>query len=223
MLPVRNCETFTAVLLLGASACAADPHVPGQFVHHPDIAIRLWAAEPLVIDPVAVAFTADGSCFVAEMRDLPFGIDPDRRPGGAVRRLRDTDGDGTAESLHPLERIAPPPWGPSSPPRGGERQTPPALPPPGANRTTPASETPPPPWREPPPPPGANRSTPLERIAPPPWSESLHPPARIASVPRCARAQRCAWAKKTRRKNARTKSVTAFGSGMGFAPGFVRR
>jgi hypothetical protein len=109
VLPVRNCETFTAVLLLGASACAADPHVPGQFVHHPDIAIRLWAAEPLVIDPVAVAFTADGSCFVAEMRDLPFGIDPDRRPGGAVRRLRDTDGDGTAESLHPLERIAPPP------------------------------------------------------------------------------------------------------------------
>lgn len=97
VLRLNNRVAVTAALLLVASACAADPHVPGQFEHHPDIAIQLWAAEPLVIDPVAVAFTADGSCFVAEMRDYPFGIGPDRRPGGAVRRLRDTDGDGVAD------------------------------------------------------------------------------------------------------------------------------
>ena len=53
-----------AVLLLGGSLAAVeaaseplaavDPHAPGQFDHHPDIAIQLWAAEPLVVDPVAV-------------------------------------------------------------------------------------------------------------------------------------------------------------------------
>jgi putative membrane-bound dehydrogenase-like protein len=96
-----------AVLLLGGSLAAVeaaseplaavDPHAPGQFDHHPDIAIQLWAAEPLVVDPVAVSFAADGTCFVAEMRDYPFGVGPDRRPGGTVRRLRDTDGDGAAD------------------------------------------------------------------------------------------------------------------------------
>ncbi|MFM1903098.1 MAG: hypothetical protein RLZZ440_998 [Planctomycetota bacterium] len=77
---------------------AADLHAPGQFEHHPDIRIELWAAEPLVIDPVAISFAADGSCFVAEMRDYPFGFGPDRRPGGVVRLLRDTDGDGAADA-----------------------------------------------------------------------------------------------------------------------------
>lgn len=78
-------------------AVPGDPHRPLQFDHHPDIAIELWAAEPMLVDPVAVSFAADGSCYVAEMRDYPFGFGPDRRPGGAVRRLRDTDGDGRAD------------------------------------------------------------------------------------------------------------------------------
>nr|AGW45552.1 beta-galactosidase [uncultured bacterium Lac161] len=52
--------------------------------------LELVAAEPLVIDPIALAFDADGRLFVIEMNDYP-----DRKQHrGRVRRLVDTDGDG---------------------------------------------------------------------------------------------------------------------------------
>jgi putative membrane-bound dehydrogenase-like protein len=52
--------------------------------------LELVAAEPLVIDPIALAFDADGRLFVIEMNDYP---DHSARLG-QVRRLEDTDGDG---------------------------------------------------------------------------------------------------------------------------------
>lgn len=66
--------------------------------------VELVAAEPLVVDPVAIDWAADGSLWVAEMADYPLGIDPppgpnqQGRPGGRVRRLRDEDGDGMLDS-----------------------------------------------------------------------------------------------------------------------------
>jgi putative membrane-bound dehydrogenase-like protein len=68
-----------------------------EFAHHPDIAISLFAAEPLVVDPVALAFSSNGDLFVVEMRDYPYGLPPDGKPGGTIRLLRDTDGDGQAD------------------------------------------------------------------------------------------------------------------------------
>ena len=65
--------------------------------HHPDIEIQLFASEPDVVDPVALDFAADGSCFVVEMRDYPYGFGDQRRPGGTIRLLRDTDDDGRAD------------------------------------------------------------------------------------------------------------------------------
>jgi len=87
---------FLAAIVAGQLA-VADLHGPDQFEHHPDITIQLWAAEPMVVDPVAASFAADGSCYVVEMRDYPFGVGPDRKPGGTIRRLRDTDGNGQAD------------------------------------------------------------------------------------------------------------------------------
>lgn len=52
--------------------------------------IELVAAEPLVMDPVAVDWGADGSVWVAEMADYPYGVEG----GGRVARLLDTNGDG---------------------------------------------------------------------------------------------------------------------------------
>lgn len=55
---------------------------------------ELMAAEPLVASPVAIDFAADGRLWVAEMYDYPSGVDNNFTPGGRVRLVRDTDGDG---------------------------------------------------------------------------------------------------------------------------------
>lgn len=60
----------------------------------PELRAVLVAAEPLVVDPVAIDFAPDGSLWVAEMHDYPEGVDGGFQPGGRVRLLRDDDGDG---------------------------------------------------------------------------------------------------------------------------------
>ena len=58
------------------------------------LAVQLAAAEPLVVDPVAIDWSADGRLWVAEMRDYPMGMDGHWKPGGRVKVLEDGDGDG---------------------------------------------------------------------------------------------------------------------------------
>jgi putative membrane-bound dehydrogenase-like protein len=53
--------------------------------------LQLVAAEPLVTEPIALAFDEDGRLFVVEMNDFPEG---DKQHPGQVKRLEDTDGDG---------------------------------------------------------------------------------------------------------------------------------
>src|SRR5437867_9964731 len=57
----------------------------------PGFRIELVAAEPLVVDPIALGFDENGRLYVLEMRDYP-----ERRAEklGRVRLLEDTDGDG---------------------------------------------------------------------------------------------------------------------------------
>lgn len=67
--------------------------------------VELVAAEPLVQDPTAIAWGADGKLWVAEMADYPLGPgakyetqDAPGEPGGRIRFLEDTDGDGRYDS-----------------------------------------------------------------------------------------------------------------------------
>ncbi|HEY7158127.1 MAG TPA: PVC-type heme-binding CxxCH protein, partial [Gemmataceae bacterium] len=60
----------------------------------PDLIAELVAAEPLVTSPVAIDWSADGRLWVAEMVDYPTGTKGDYKPGGRVKILEDTDGDG---------------------------------------------------------------------------------------------------------------------------------
>ncbi len=56
--------------------------------------VELVAAEPIVVDPVAFDWGADGRLWVVEMRDYPLGVDGKGKPGGVVKVLEDTNGDG---------------------------------------------------------------------------------------------------------------------------------
>src|SRR6185436_10639833 len=60
----------------------------------PGFVVQQMAAEPLTMDPVAFNWGADGKLWVAEMGDYPLGLDGKGSPGGRVRVLEDTDGDG---------------------------------------------------------------------------------------------------------------------------------
>ncbi|MFO0909170.1 MAG: neutral/alkaline non-lysosomal ceramidase N-terminal domain-containing protein [Isosphaeraceae bacterium] len=81
-----------------ASPDMPPPKSPAQaleaFRLKPGLRIELVAAEPLVLDPVAIDFGADGKLWVCEMRDYPTGIDGNWKPGGVVKVLTDTNGDG---------------------------------------------------------------------------------------------------------------------------------
>lgn len=59
-----------------------------------DLEVELVAAEPMVTDPVAIDWGPDGRLWIAEMHDYPAGIDGKFKPGGRIRVLTDTDGDG---------------------------------------------------------------------------------------------------------------------------------
>ncbi|HYG78089.1 MAG TPA: PVC-type heme-binding CxxCH protein [Planctomycetota bacterium] len=56
--------------------------------------VQLVAAEPLTLDPVAFDWGPDGRLWVAEMADYPLGMDGKMKPGGRIRVLEDTNGDG---------------------------------------------------------------------------------------------------------------------------------
>ena len=56
--------------------------------------VELVAAEPLVMDPIDVAWGADGRLWVVEMADYPQGIDGRGKPGGRIRFLESTRRDG---------------------------------------------------------------------------------------------------------------------------------
>ncbi len=56
--------------------------------------VELVASEPLIISPVAIDWGADGKLWVVEMADYPMGMDGKMKPGGRVRVLEDTKGDG---------------------------------------------------------------------------------------------------------------------------------
>ncbi len=60
----------------------------------PGLKVELIAAEPLVMDPISLDWGPDGKLWVVEMSDYPLGPDGKGTPGGRVRFLEDTNGDG---------------------------------------------------------------------------------------------------------------------------------
>jgi putative membrane-bound dehydrogenase-like protein len=66
----------------------------------PGLEIQLVASEPLVRDPVAIAFDQRGRMFVVEYGDYPIGPEDGGDPLSRVVYLEDTDGDGQVDKRH---------------------------------------------------------------------------------------------------------------------------
>jgi putative membrane-bound dehydrogenase-like protein len=80
--------------------CQPPEKALAQFETAPGFQVRLAAAEPDVVDPIAAAFDENGHLYVCEMRDYPFKPAEGKEPIGTIRLLRDTDGDGTFDESH---------------------------------------------------------------------------------------------------------------------------
>ena len=104
-------------LSLGAAAIAAAAEAQPSVAPPPEAVLRdtrvadgfvmeLVAAEPAVVDPVAVTFDEEGTPYVVEYRDYPQGPPTGSPPLSRVVRLLDDDGDGRYESSTPVaERL----------------------------------------------------------------------------------------------------------------------
>jgi putative membrane-bound dehydrogenase-like protein len=82
----------------------------------PGFTVELVASEPLVQDPIAFEWGPDGKLWVVEMADYPLGMDGHGQPGGRVKFLEDTDGDGLFDKVTVfLDKVPFPtgvfPWG----------------------------------------------------------------------------------------------------------------
>jgi putative membrane-bound dehydrogenase-like protein len=82
-------------LLAGLQPPPLSPEQSLGAIHvRPGFKVALVAAEPLVQDPIAFEWGADGKLWVVEMGDYPLGIDGKGTPGGKVLFLEDTNNDG---------------------------------------------------------------------------------------------------------------------------------
>jgi len=82
-------------MLQGVEPAAKTPEASLRSMRpRPGFQVELVAAEPLVQSPIAFAWGADGKLWVVEMGDYPLGVDGKGKPGGRIKYLEDTNGDG---------------------------------------------------------------------------------------------------------------------------------
>jgi putative membrane-bound dehydrogenase-like protein len=74
-------------------------------------AVELVAAEPLIVDPIALEWDARGRLWVVEMRDYPSGVPGKEKGGGVIKLLEDTDGDARYDKATPFLEDIPFPTG----------------------------------------------------------------------------------------------------------------
>lgn len=85
---------------VGSSAPALAPAEAEKKFKVPDgFEVRLFAAEPDVVNPVAMCFDEKGRLWVVELYEYPNGAKPGTKGRDRVKVLEDTDGDGKADKV----------------------------------------------------------------------------------------------------------------------------
>jgi putative membrane-bound dehydrogenase-like protein len=70
-----------------------------RFTVHPDYEVKVFAAEPDVINPVAFTVDEKGRLWVVECFEYPKRTPKGKKPRDRVKILEDTDGDGKADKV----------------------------------------------------------------------------------------------------------------------------
>ncbi len=114
---MKPLAVFFALHLAGsASALAAGKQLTGQhapaetpaltpavaqtkFVVPEGFEVRLFAAEPDVVNPVAMTWDARGRLWVLELYEYPLGAPPGQKGRDRIKILEDTDNDGRADKV----------------------------------------------------------------------------------------------------------------------------
>ncbi len=65
----------------------------------PDLRLELFAAEPDISKPIALAWDERGRCWVAETSDYPHGVTRGGEGNDRIKICEDTDGDGKADKF----------------------------------------------------------------------------------------------------------------------------
>src|ERR1041384_3990709 len=83
------------------SPAASPPLSPAEaqkkFVVPHGFEVRLFAAEPDVVNPVAMTWDERGRLWVLELYEYPLGTPPDQKGRDRIKILEDTDNDGRAD------------------------------------------------------------------------------------------------------------------------------
>jgi putative membrane-bound dehydrogenase-like protein len=64
-----------------------------------DMRLELFAGEPDIAKPIALAWDERGRCWVAETRDYPHGVQRSGEGNDSIKICEDTDGDGRADKF----------------------------------------------------------------------------------------------------------------------------
>lgn len=98
-------ETFAAGRQLtgqhapSSTAALAPAEAQEKFVLHEGFEARLFAAEPDVINPVAMTWDERGRLWVLELHEYPLGAKPGEKPRDRIKILEDSDNDGRADKV----------------------------------------------------------------------------------------------------------------------------
>lgn len=105
VLPLLTLSTFLSSLALGGPHDpATTPALPPaeaqkKFTVPEGFEVRLFAAEPDVINPVAMTWDERGRLWVLELYEYPLGAKKGEKGRDRIKILEDTDGDGRADKV----------------------------------------------------------------------------------------------------------------------------